>query len=101
MAGPAASGRWSDSRPTQDRRIDSMPDQALPSMALPRRVQAILWGVVVLFVAAVIAAATLLIERGRHDAITETEGRATRFVSGAEAGLNRMLLGVDVLLAGT
>jgi signal transduction histidine kinase/ActR/RegA family two-component response regulator len=78
-----------------------MQDIALTSKALPRRVQAILWGVVLLFVVAVAAAAANLISRGQHEAIAESEGRATRFVSGAEAALNRMLLGVDVLLAGT
>jgi signal transduction histidine kinase/ActR/RegA family two-component response regulator len=70
-------------------------------MALPRRVQAAIWGVVTFFVAAVVASAASFIARGEHDAIGESEGRAARFVSGAEAALNRMLLGVDVLLAGT
>jgi len=69
-------------------------------VALPRRVQSTIWGVVALFVAAVLLVAYSLIERGRRDAIAENEARATRFVSGAEAALNRTLLGVDVLLAG-
>ncbi len=68
---------------------------------MPRRAKAVIWGVVLLFAAAVLAAAANLIARGEHDAIAESEGRATRFVSGAEAALNRMLLGVDVLLAGS
>ncbi|MBW8828851.1 MAG: response regulator [Burkholderiales bacterium] len=70
-------------------------------MALPRRARAVIWGVVLLFVGAVLAATANLFSRGEHDAIAESEGKATRFVSGAEAALNRMLLGVDVLLAGT
>ncbi|HJV60523.1 MAG TPA: ATP-binding protein [Albitalea sp.] len=70
-------------------------------MGLPRRVQATLWGLVTLFVVAVVAAAANLIARGERDALAESEGRATRFVSGAEAALNRTMLGVDVLLAGT
>src|SRR2546423_8199933 len=78
-----------------------MREPVAPPKALPRRVQFILWAVVALFVAAVAAAAANLIARGRHDAIAESEVRATRFVSGAEAALNRMLLGVDVLLAGS
>jgi signal transduction histidine kinase len=53
------------------------------------------------FVAAVAATAAGLISRGEYEAISESEGRAARFVSGAEAALNRTLLGVDVLLAGT
>ncbi|HEX6703243.1 MAG TPA: ATP-binding protein [Albitalea sp.] len=69
-------------------------------MALPRRVQAAIWGVVSLFVAATVAAALSLSARSQHDAIAESEAKAQRFVSGAEAALNRTLLGVDVLLAG-
>jgi signal transduction histidine kinase/ActR/RegA family two-component response regulator len=70
-------------------------------MALPRRTQAVIWGVVLLFVGAVLASAANLISRGEHDALADAETKATRFASGAEAALNRMLLGVDVLLAGT
>jgi signal transduction histidine kinase/ActR/RegA family two-component response regulator len=70
-------------------------------MALPRRVQATLWGVVTLFVAAAVGTATMLAARGEHDALAETESRAVRFVNGAESALNRMMLGVDVVLAGT
>jgi len=70
-------------------------------MAFPRRTQVVIWGVVLLFVLAVVASAANLITRGEHDALTEAEGKAARFTSGAEAALNRMLLGVDVLLAGT
>jgi signal transduction histidine kinase/ActR/RegA family two-component response regulator len=53
-----------------------------------------------LFVAATIAVTAGLVQRGERDAIAESEGKAQRFVSGAEAALNRTLLGVDVLLAG-
>ncbi|HEY0858047.1 MAG TPA: ATP-binding protein [Albitalea sp.] len=70
-------------------------------MALSRRVQAGIWGVATLFVVAVAAAASNLITRSESDAIADGEGRAARFVSGAEAALNRMMLSVDVLLAGT
>src|SRR5262245_44427041 len=69
-------------------------------MVLPRRVPLALWGIVALFVAATIAVTASLVERGERDALTESEGKAQRFVSGAEAALNRTLLGVDVLLAG-
>ncbi|HEV7915465.1 MAG TPA: ATP-binding protein [Albitalea sp.] len=69
-------------------------------MALSRKVQAAIWGAVTLFVVAAIAAAGTLIARSEADAISENEGKAVRFVSGAEAALNRTLLGVDVLLAG-
>src|SRR5258706_354243 len=69
-------------------------------MALPRRVQAAIWGVVTLFVAATIGAAGSLLTRGEREAISDSEGKAERFVSGAEAALNRTLLSVDVLLSG-
>ena len=69
-------------------------------MGLPRRVQCTIWGVVSAFVGAAVLATYGLIESGRHNAIAENEARASRFVSGAEATLNRTLLGVDVLLAG-
>jgi signal transduction histidine kinase/ActR/RegA family two-component response regulator len=67
---------------------------------MQRRAHAIILGVTALFLAAVIASAAALIWRGEQEVVTEGEGRATRFVSGAEAALNRTLLGVDVLLAG-
>src|SRR5258706_4925231 len=70
-------------------------------MGFPRRAQLTVWGIVTVFVGAVVTAAASLIARGEHDAVAEGQGRAARFVSGAEAALNRTLLGVDVLLAGT
>ena len=71
------------------------------STALPRRVVAAVWSVVALFVAAVVVAAANFISHAQREVIAESEGRAARFVSGAESALNRMLLGVDVLVAGT
>jgi diguanylate cyclase (GGDEF)-like protein len=46
-------------------------------------------------------AAASLIWNARQTALTHSEAEAIRFVSGAEAALNRSLLGVDVLLAST
>jgi signal transduction histidine kinase/ActR/RegA family two-component response regulator len=69
-------------------------------MPLPRRVRVTIWGVVSLFVGATVAAAASLISRSEMDALADSEGKAERFVAGAEAALNRTLLGVDVLLAG-
>src|SRR5256885_11159375 len=69
-------------------------------MALSHRFPLALWGVIALFVVATIAASASLIDRGEREAIAESEAKAQRFVSGAEAALNRTLLGVDVLLAG-
>jgi len=44
-------------------------------------------------------AATWLIQRAEREAVSETEVRVLRFVSGAEAVLNRTLIEVDLLLA--
>ncbi len=69
--------------------------------ALPRRFPVILWSVIALFIVATMASGWRLAQRSRHDALAANEARAMRFVSGAEAALNRMMLGVDLLLAGT
>ncbi len=69
-------------------------------MPLPRRVRFTIWGVVTLFVGATLAVAASLISRAETATLADSEGKAERFVSGAEAALNRTLLGVDVLLAG-
>jgi signal transduction histidine kinase/ActR/RegA family two-component response regulator len=50
-------------------------------------------------VVAAAGSAYYLIERAKHDAIAETEGRVARFVSGAEAALNRTMIETDLLLA--
>jgi len=57
------------------------------------------WGLVGLFVVAVIGSTLALLRVGERDAVEESEGRALRFVSGAEAAFNRSLIGFDVLLA--
>lgn len=70
-------------------------------LVLPTRLRLPLaiWGVVAVFVAAT-AAAGLALELGvEREAIAEGEERAVRFVSGAEASLNRALIAADVLLA--
>jgi diguanylate cyclase (GGDEF)-like protein len=56
-------------------------------------------GLVLLFVVAISAVATFLITERRAAALDESEGQAVRFASGAEAAMNRNLLGLDVLLA--
>jgi len=52
-----------------------------------------------MLVIATAAATGWLIERGERDAIGEAELRMQRFASGAEAALNRTMIGVDLLLA--
>jgi diguanylate cyclase (GGDEF)-like protein len=64
-----------------------------------RRIKAYLWSGVFIFAATVILVAAALILNARNVALGDSEGQATRFVSGAEAALNRSLLTVDVLLA--
>ena len=51
-----------------------------------------------MLVIATAAATGWLIEHGERDAIGETELRMQRFASGAEAALNRTMIGVDLLL---
>ncbi len=63
------------------------------------RIRAVVWGAVVVFVAAVVLVALALVWNARKVALEGSEVQATRFVAGAEAALNRSLLSVDVLLA--
>ncbi len=56
-------------------------------------------GLAASFVLAVVTAAVSLIWSNRQAALAGSEAQAARFVVGAEAALNRSLLGVDVLLA--
>lgn len=43
----------------------------------------------------------LLLQRVRNSDLSESEAQVTRFVAGAQTAMNRVLLGVDVLLAST
>ena len=52
-----------------------------------------------MLVIATAAATGWLIERGEREAIGEAELRMQRFAAGAEAALNRTIIGVDLLLA--
>jgi signal transduction histidine kinase/CheY-like chemotaxis protein len=58
-----------------------------------------IWGTVAAFVIAAAGTAAAVILRAERDAIGEAQARAIRFVSGAEAALNRTLIGVDLLLS--
>ncbi len=59
-----------------------------------------IWGAVTALVVATAGAAAWLKLRAEQEAVLETEDRVQRFVSGAEAALNRTLIDVDLLLAG-
>ncbi|HEV8689809.1 MAG TPA: ATP-binding protein [Ideonella sp.] len=67
----------------------------------PVRVQWFIAGVVALFICTVLAAAAALVNSQERDALDEARHRAERFIAGTEAALNRTLLGIDVMLAGT
>ncbi|CAM8666226.1 RNase II stability modulator [Comamonadaceae bacterium] len=55
--------------------------------------------VTALLIFAILAASTVLIRDLHKNAVTEAQAQATRFVTGAQAAVNRSLLGIDVLLA--
>jgi len=58
-----------------------------------------IWAVATAFVIATLAISIAIFHKGKKEALDEAEGRLVRFVNGAEASLNRTLIGVDVLLA--
>jgi signal transduction histidine kinase len=72
-----------------------------PPSTPPRRVQWFIAGVVALFVGTVLATAAALVSSEEREALEEARHRAERFIAGAEASLNRTLLGIDVMLAGS
>jgi signal transduction histidine kinase/ActR/RegA family two-component response regulator len=63
------------------------------------RLLLVLWGTVAALTAAVAASGAWLVWRTERESIHETEVRILRFVSGAEAALNRTLIETDLLLA--
>jgi len=70
-----------------------------PAPAAPH-VRAMVWAVVALFLAVLLVAAGLLAWTTRQAALENREVQVTRFVSGAEVGINRGFLSVDLLLSG-
>ena len=67
--------------------------------ALERRVPLFLWAAVLLLLGATLAGMLLLMVRAEEHEVGEGEQRVVRFVAGAEASLNRTLIGIDLLLA--
>jgi len=63
------------------------------------RVAVVVGGLLALFVIAIGAIATSLVQQRHAAALEDNEAQAVRFISGAEAAVNRSLLGLDVLLA--
>ncbi len=69
-------------------------------MTATRRVAVAIWGMVTLCIAGIFGMNGLHLRAERTEAYRRLENDAARIVRGAEAGLNRSLLGVDLLLAG-
>lgn len=69
--------------------------------AATRPIKITIGALVAVFLAALIAAASFLEWNARQNALSDSAAQVTRFVSGAEAAVNRSLLAIDVLLAGT
>ncbi len=69
--------------------------------AASRPIKMTIGALVAVFLGALVAASSFLEWNSRQNAIGDSAAQVTRFVSGAEAAVNRSLLGIDVLLAGT
>lgn len=65
------------------------------------RIKRTVWALVLGFVALLAAGTGYQIWSARQNALADGREQALRFLTGAEAALNRSLLGFDVLLAGT
>jgi signal transduction histidine kinase/ActR/RegA family two-component response regulator len=71
----------------------------MPRRAM-QRLRLALWGGAALMVVAIGAATAALLSYQHAAALRASEARSLHFINGAEAGLNRSFVGVDVLLAG-
>ncbi len=69
--------------------------------AVSVRLRWAVFSTVAVLVLGIAGAAGGLVVNARHVAVAESETQVTRFTAGAEAALNRALLGLDVLLAST
>ncbi len=67
---------------------------------LKQRTAIAIWGIVAALACGIAVVAATLLWRGEREAVAQAESRASHFMSGAEATLNRALLGVDVVLGG-
>ena len=68
---------------------------------LPRRATAFIYGVALVFLCTLVAVAGVIVWETHQKAVANNESQAVRFVAGSEAALNRALLSIDMLLAGT
>ncbi|MHA7599711.1 bifunctional diguanylate cyclase/phosphodiesterase [Alicycliphilus sp. T452] len=69
--------------------------------ALHKRLYLTIWGLVGALLLGLAAAVAGLLWQVRADELAASEARVVRFVAGAEAGMNRSLLSLDMLLAST
>lgn len=72
----------------------------MPTFTLAR-IRITVWRPGGVFLAALALGAALLMRRMRQADLADSEAQVVHFVAGAEAALNRVLLGFDVLLAST
>ncbi len=68
---------------------------------VPWRVRATVWTLMALFLLALAGGTAVLIWNMRQNAVEAGQAQVNRFIAGAEAGLNRTFLSIDVLLAST
>jgi diguanylate cyclase (GGDEF)-like protein len=73
----------------------------MTQLATSARIRLTTWGLVTVFLAALTVAAVSLDWGIRKRTLDEAETQVRHFSSGAEAAMNRVLLGFDVLLAST
>jgi len=66
-----------------------------------KRIKVTVWGLVMALLLLLTAGTTYQVWSARQSALADSHEQAVRFISGAEAALNRSLLAIDVLLAGT
>ncbi|RYF59677.1 MAG: EAL domain-containing protein [Comamonadaceae bacterium] len=72
----------------------------MPALRTPRKTALTVYGVALMFIIAVLVTATTMTLETRRLALVYGQNQAERYVSGAEAALNRSLLGIDMLVAG-
>ncbi len=66
-----------------------------------KRANLTVWGAAGLFILGLVVASSVLIASMRATALEDANAQLNRYVSAAEAGLNRTFLNVDILLAST
>ncbi|BCN37981.1 hypothetical protein ALDI51_13000 [Alicycliphilus denitrificans] len=71
------------------------------TVAPHRRLYLAVWGLAGTLVLGLAAAVAGLLWQARADGLAAAEARVTRFAAGAETGMNRTLLSLDMLLAST